>query len=88
MLCRSVCDVVQILETLVPWNSHASEKHWGQLCTCKEHLVMHQCQEVITQTFLNEVLVADSSCPDNDSRLALRLGTRDTSLLMRGELEA
>jgi hypothetical protein len=40
------------------------------------------------QTFLDEVLVAESSCPDNDSRLVLRLGTRDKSLLMRGELEA
>ncbi len=42
----------------------------------------------MTQTFLDEVLVAESSCPDNDSRLVLRLGTRDRSLLIRGELEA
>ncbi|KAA6418328.1 MAG: hypothetical protein FRX49_11693 [Trebouxia sp. A1-2] len=52
------------------------------------YTLSQKCKEVMTQTFLDEVLVPESSCPDNDSRLVLRLGTRDTSLLMRGEPEA
>ena len=63
-------------------------KPLGPVVHLQRHLVWHKCKEVKTQTFLDEVLVAESSCPDNDSRLVLRLGTRDKSLLIRGELEA
>ena len=38
-------------------------------------------------TFLDEVLAAWSSWLDRDSRLVLRLGTRDISLLIRGDPE-
>ena len=51
-------------------------------------MILHKCKEVMTHTFLDEELVAESSCPDIDSRLVLRLGVRDKSLLIRGELEA
>ncbi len=87
-MCWNVCDVVQIFEILMPWNGHASNMHWGQSCTCKGHWLLCKCKEVKTQTFLEDVLVAESSCPVNDSRLVLRLGVRDKSLLIRGELEA